>query len=128
MTHPIVYIDISAIREGKLAELEMAMEGLVAFVEENVPRLISYAFFLNESGEQMTVVAVHPDSASLEFHLDVGGAQFRKFAELIELSRIDIYGQVSDSALERINRKAKMLGRGVVAVHEFFAGFYRSGV
>lgn len=125
MSHPIVYIDTSAIREGKLGELEEAMKNLAAFVEANVPQLISYGFFLDEDRTQMTVVAVHSDSASLEFHMDVGGAEFRKFADLIDLSKIEVYGRVSDAVLERLHQKARMLGRGTVAVHEFDAGFAR---
>jgi hypothetical protein len=74
MTQPIVYVDVSEIREGRLGELELAMRELAAFVEVNMPRLISYGFFLDEDRTQMTVVAVHPDSASLEFHMDRGGA------------------------------------------------------
>jgi len=125
MTQPIVYIDISAIREGKLGELEVAMKDLAAFVEANVPRLISYGFFLDEIRTQMTVVAVHPDSASLEFHMDVGGTEFLKFRDLINLSRIEVYGRVSDAVLERLHQKARTLGTGIVAVHEFYAGFTR---
>jgi len=122
---PIVYIDTSAIREGKLEELKVAMKGLAAFVEANVPQLISYGFFLDEDQRQMTVVAVHSDSASLEFHMEMGGAEFRKFADLIDLSRIEVYGRVSEAVLERLHQKARMLGRGTVAVHEFYAGFAR---
>jgi hypothetical protein len=125
MTQPIVYVDISEIREGRLGELELAMKDLAAFVEANMPRLISYGFFLDEDRTQMTVVAVHPDSASLEFHMDRGGAEFRKFADLIELSRIEIYGRVSDAVLERLHEKARMLGNATVAVHELYAGFAR---
>jgi hypothetical protein len=122
---PIVYLDTSAIRDGKLEELKVAMKGLAAFVKENVPQLISYGFFLDEHQRQMTVVAVHPDSVSLEFHMDVGSAEFRKFADLIDLSRIEVYGRVSEAVLERLHQKARMLGRGTVAVHEFYAGFAR---
>jgi hypothetical protein len=122
---PIVYIDTSTIREGKLEELEAAMKHLAAFVEANVPQLISYGFFLDQDSTQMTVVAVHPDSASLEFHMDVGGDEFRQFADLIDLSRIEVYGVVSDAVLERLHRKARMLGGGTVAVHELHAGFAR---
>jgi len=125
MKSPIVYIDTSAIRDGKLDELELAMTNLASFVEANVPQLISYGFFLDESRTRMTVVAVHPDSASLEFHMDVGGAEFRKFADLIELLRIEVYGAVSDAALERLRDKAGMLGNATVAVHELHAGFAR---
>lgn len=125
MTQPIVYVDISEIREGRLGELELAMKDLAAFVEVNMPRLISYGFFLDEDRIRMTVVAVHPDSASLEFHLDRGGAEFRKYADLIELLRIEIYGRVSDAVHERVHEKARMLGNGTVAVHELYAGFAR---
>jgi len=101
------------------------MRSLAVFVEANVPQLISYGFFVNREQNQMTVVAVHPDSASLEFHMDVGGPEFRKFADLIDLSRIEVYGRVSDAVLERLQQKARMLGHGTVTVHEFFAGFAR---
>lgn len=125
MTQPIVYIDTSTIRDGKLEELEPAMKHLAAFVESNVPRVLSYGFYLSEDRTRMTVVAVHPDDASLEYHLDVGGAEFRKFADLIELSGIEVYGRVSDPVLKRLHDKARMLGTGTVAIHDFYAGFTR---
>jgi hypothetical protein len=125
MAEPIVYVDTSAIREGKLEQLEPAMQHLTAFVAANMPRLISYGFFLDGERSQMTVVAVHPDSASLEFHMDRGNEEFRKFADLIDLVRIDVYGQVSEVVVERLHRKARMLGRGTVTVHERYAGFAR---
>jgi hypothetical protein len=126
MPPPIVYIDTSAIREGKLEELEIAMRHLAAFVDVNVPQLISYGFFLDENRTHMTVVAVHPDSASLEFHMDVCGAEFRKFADLIDLLMIEVYGAISDDVLEQLHQKARMLGDGAVAVHELSAGFARA--
>ena len=125
MSQPIVYVDTSAIREGRLEQLGASMKELTTYVKANMPRLISYGFFVNESRTQMTVVAVHPDSASLVHHMDVGAAQFRKFADLIELEKIDVYGHISDAVLERLHRKAQMLGKATVAVHEFYAGFAR---
>ncbi len=123
MNQPIVYVDTSTIHEGKLGELQVAMTHLAAFVEGNVPQLISYGFYLDANRTQMTVVAVHPDSASLEFHLDVGREEFKKFAGLIQLSKIEVYGVVSAAVLERLERKARTLGSGTVTVYEFFAGF-----
>lgn len=125
MPQPIVYVDTSVLRPGKLQDLEAAMRHLAAFVEANVPQLISYGFFLDENRTHMTVVAVHPDSASLEFHMDVGGAEFRRFGDLIDLLTIEVYGAVSDDVLERLHHKARMLGDGTVAVHELYAGFAR---
>lgn len=122
---PLVYVDTSTIRDGKLEQLGEAMRSLAAFVEANVPQLISYGFYLDGDQRHMTVVAVHPDSASLEYHMGVGGAEFRKFADLIELLRIEVYGRVTDAVRERLNQKARMLGKGTVTVHEFYAGFAR---
>jgi hypothetical protein len=125
MSQPIFYIDTSSIREGKLGELQAAMKDLAAFVEANIPQLISYGFFLNEARTSMTVVAVHPNSASLEFHMDVGDAEFRRFADLVDLQRIQVYGEVSETVLERLQRKARMLGTGTVVTHDYYAGFTR---
>ena len=123
MSQPIVYVDTSTIREGRLDELEVAMKNLAAFVEANMPRVISYAFYLDEGRKEMTVVSVHADSASLEFHMERSDAEFRKFADLIDLSRIAVYGRVSDAVVERLHGKARMLGSGAVSVHEFYGGF-----
>lgn len=125
MSQPIVYVDTSAIQEGKFEELARAMEHLAEFVKENVPQLVSYGFFLDQERSRMTVVAVHPDSASIEFHMDRCGTEFRRFSDLIVLSQIDVYGDVSDSVIKRLHQKAQMLGNGTVIVHELHAGFAR---
>ena len=49
MAQPILYVDTSAIREGKLAALEPAMENLARFVEAKVPQILSYAFYLDRA-------------------------------------------------------------------------------
>lgn len=125
MSQPIVYIDNSEIREGKLEELRKAMDHLSSFVEKNVPEIISYAFYLDAEEKQMTVISVHPDSACLEDHMDRGKEEFRKFATLIKLSEIEIYGDVSNEVLRRLQNKAEMLGNGTVNVYDFVTGFAR---
>jgi hypothetical protein len=125
MAQPIVYVDSSIIRPGMLGQLTAAMNQLARFVETNMPRLISYGFFLDQNQTTMTVVAVHPDSASLEFHLEVGGPEFQKFVDLIELQKIEIYGRVSEAVQAKLHRKAQALGQATVTMHELHAGFAR---
>ena len=127
MSKPIVAIDTSVILEGKLAELETAIHGLAAFVESNEPRPISYNVYLKEDRTRMTVVQVHPDSASMEFHMNMAGPVFAKFEELIKLSTMDVFGEPSDHLLEQIRQKVRMLGDAMVSVHELHAGFDRFG-
>src|SRR6266545_4508517 len=105
MSDPIVFVDSSEIREGKLAELKTAIKDLVEFVESNEPRPIAYNVYLDERGTRMTVVQVHPDSASMEFHMQVAAPAFAKLVQLIRLSTMDVYGKPSDAVLEALRRK-----------------------
>lgn len=125
MPELIVYVDNSEIREGRLEELKRAMKELVEFVEANEPRLIAYNAYFNEDATRMTVIHVHPDSASLEFHMKVAGSLFPKFAEFMKLLTIDVYGQPSDALVDQLRQKAQTLGNGTVQVHGLHAGFAR---
>lgn len=126
MAEPIVYVDHSRIRPGRLEEVKKAIAELVGFVQDREPRLISYGFYIDEQASAMTVVAVHPDSQSLELHMEIGGPQFRKLAEFIDLRLVEVYGEPSATALSLLRQKADMLGKGGrVVVHELQAGFAR---
>jgi hypothetical protein len=125
MSELIVYVDQSEIRDGKFVELKTAMNELVEFVETNEPQLIAYNVYFSEDRTRMTVLHIHSDSASLEFHFNVAGRLFPRFAEFIRLVAIDIYGKPSDDLMEQLNKKAEMLGSGAVLVHDLHAGFAR---
>ncbi|MGH2736865.1 MAG: hypothetical protein ACRDKZ_14895, partial [Actinomycetota bacterium] len=84
-------------------------------------------FFIDEDARRLTVVAVHPDSESLEFHMEIAGPEFRKMTEFVALTTIEVYGRPSDKALTQLQKKAEMLGEGgSVVVQEPQAGFARS--
>jgi hypothetical protein len=125
VSEPIVSIDTSEIREGKLDDLKVAVGELVAFVESNEPRPILYDIFFDETGTLMTVVQMHPDSESMEYHMTVAGPAFAGFSELVTLSTLDVYGEPSEALLEQLGRKVQLLGPATVVVHDLQAGFAR---
>jgi hypothetical protein len=127
MSEPIVVIDRSEIREGKLEELKTAAKDLVEFVTSNESRPISYNVYLTPDGTRMTVLQVHPDSASMELHMRVAASRFPRFADLLDLSAMEIFGKPSDTLLRQIRQKAEMLGNAAVLVHDHHAGFSRLG-
>jgi hypothetical protein len=127
MSQPLVYIDTSEVREGALEELKGAIEELVAFIDANEPQILAYSVYLSDDGRQMTVVHLHADSASLDYHMDVAGPAFRRFAGLLTLSSIRVYGEPSDKALEQLHEKARLLGCEDVTLHSPHAGFTRFG-
>jgi hypothetical protein len=128
MSDAIVYVDTSEVREGALEELKAGMNELVDFIAANEPRLLAYNVYFSDDGTRMTVVNVHLDSASLEYHLEVAGPVFRRFVELVTLSSIHIYGEPSANVLQQVHEKARLLGRDVVVVDTLHAGFSRFAV
>jgi len=128
MSDAIVYVDTSDVREGALEELKAAIRELVDFIDANEPRIIAYNVYFTDDGSRMTVVHVHPDSASLEYHMEVAGPVFRQFVELVTLSSIHVYGETSEKLLKQLHEKARLLGRDAVVVPALHAGFTRFGV
>ena len=120
----VVYIDHSDIHEGRLEDLKQGIRRLVEFIKDCEPRLVAYGFHLDEAAGLMTVTAVHPDSASLELHMEIGREEFRKLGEMITLRQVEVYGTISDRARELLEQKVQMLG-GSVTVTEAFSSFSR---
>ena len=125
MSHPLVYVDTSEVRDGALEELKGAIQELAEFIEANEPQLVAYNVYISDDGSQMTVIHVHADSASLDYHMEVAGPRFGRFAELVTLSSIHIYGEPSETALKQLHDKARLLGSGSVIVQDLLAGFSR---
>lgn len=125
MSEPLVFVDSSEIREGTLEEVKKGIGALVEFVEASEPRPLAYRVYLDDGGSRMTVMQIHPDSASMEFHMRVAAPAFRRFVGLITLKRMDVYGKPSDEVLEQLRQKVQMLGDATVVVHELHAGFAR---
>ena len=94
---PILVVDSSDIHEGKLEEVKAGVEELVAFVEANEAEPLAYDIYFDAAGTLMTVVQIHPDAASLERHLSLAGPLFRRFADLLTLARVDVYGRAERS-------------------------------
>jgi hypothetical protein len=125
MSTSLVYVDTSDVREGKRDELEAAIPELAEFIEANVPEVLAYAVYLSDDGREMTVVHVHAESASLESHLQTGGPVFRKFADLLTLKSIRVYGEPSERSRQLLREKAAVLGPADVTVLPAKAGFSR---
>jgi hypothetical protein len=121
MRLPLIYVDRSVVRDGKLAALKTAIRELAEFVAVNEPRIIGYDAYFNADETEMTVIHLHPDPASLEYHMVVAGPLLPPFADLLEQQSIDVFGEPSDVVLEQLRWKAELLGSGSVRVHASLA-------
>jgi len=126
MAEPLIYIDVADVRDGLLPDVKEAIAELAEFVEENEPQLLSYNAYFSDDGTHMSVVHVHADTASLDLHLEIAGPRFARFADLVTLRSIHIYGRPSDNALRQLRGKLQLLGAGALIVYPPHAGFIRS--
>jgi hypothetical protein len=126
MSAPLIVISTFRVKEGKLQELQRYYQKILDIVETNEPQLIAFHGFLNEDGTEMTSIQVHPDTSSMDFHMQVlrdnWDESFSEYSQMVEGIGIEYYGTPPESALE-MDVQSEM-GLGLKPLH--IAGFTRS--
>lgn len=104
---PLIYISTWRIKEGRLADSKQFTRKMVEIYRKNEPQLIAFNVFLNEEGTEMTAIQLHPNAASMDFHMQEStralGEEMNDWverADFIELKHIEIYGTPSIALLE----------------------------
>lgn len=112
MPEPFIFIATNRLREGRFAAEEQRVPGLARFIEANEPRLIAFNEYVNDDHSEVTVVQVHPDAASFEFHLGTVGDRAREaYAQTLEATTgIQVFGTPTVNVLRMLRQQA---GSGV---------------
>jgi hypothetical protein len=126
MSAPFIFIATNRLMEGKLAAERDRAADLSSFIEANEPQLLAFNEYANEDGTEVGVVQIHPDAASMEFHMQVVAERAaRAYAETLEATTsIQVYGEPSEAVLDMLKRQA---GAGVPMTvrRHHLAGFTR---
>ena len=105
MTGPFIYVGTTTIKPGKQEEARKRLAELVDFVETNEPRMIAFHCFLDELVSKLTVVQVHPDSASMEFHLQVNAKHFTTAFDYLDVQVSEqYYGPMSETLAAELGK------------------------
>ena len=98
MSEPLIYVGTYTIKPGNEGDARGRLAELVDFVETNEPRMIAFNAYLDRDGKTVSIVQVHPDSASMEFHMQVNAKHFATaFDWLDESMNGQYYGPISDA-------------------------------
>ena len=125
MSEPLIVVLNYSIKPGKEEEARKRIAEHVDFVETNVPRMIAFHMYLNEDGDRLSIVQVHPDSASLEFHMQVNAKHFATAFDWLDTSLgQQFFGPISDALAAELAKWDETYTH--VPVHE--AGFTRTTV
>ena len=127
VSSPFIFIATNRLKPGQLDRERERVARLVAFIEAHEPRLVAFHEYVADAGDEVAVVQVHQDAASMEAHMEI----VREWAEeayaqtLDATLRVQVFGVPTDAILEMLRRQA---GAGVVmSVNgEHIGGFTRS--
>jgi hypothetical protein len=123
MSKPLIVISKFRVKKGKIEELRKYYQKILDIIEANKTQMIAFHGFLNEEGTEMTSIQIHPNSASMEYHMQVLKANwdesFSQYSQMVEGTTIDYYGDPPESALAMNEQSKQVLT--VRSVH--IAGF-----
>ena len=103
MAAPLIHIFSATIKEGQLEGFKKYAQEHAEFTEAKHPRLLAFHQYINEEGNKVYVVQVHPDADSMEFFMQEVVAQHavQAYQYLEEGSASsEIYGEPSDAILD----------------------------
>jgi len=109
---PFIFIATNRLKPGKLDAEKARVPVLVEFIEAHEPRLLAFNEYANDEGTEVAVVQVHPDAASMAFHMEVVAERAASaYAETIDATTgIQVFGTPSEAILGMLDRQA---GAGV---------------
>src|SRR5258707_9940806 len=112
MSSPFIFIATNRLKPGQLDRERKRVPGIIEFIEANEPRLIAFNEYVNEAGDEVTVVQIHPDTASMEAHMGIVRERAREaYGETLDATvRVQVFGQPSEAILEILRSQA---GAGV---------------
>jgi hypothetical protein len=96
---------------------------MTEFVKENEPRLLSFNTYLNEDRSEASTVMLHPDSESLEYHLEVARTRIKGGVEMVRVKRAELYGKPSDRLVAQLRQMSEASGSWPVIVKSYLQGF-----
>ena len=132
MVKPFIYMSTWKIKEGRLEDYKQFARELIEHIEVKEPQLIAFNVYSNDDETEMTNIQVHPDAASMAFHMQVvtqvigeDMIEWLEQSDFLEPKHIEIYGTPSAKLLKADQPLVDAgIPRSVKSVH--FTGFTRS--
>lgn len=128
MTAPFIYLGTYEVNEGRFDDARDSLREHSEFIEANEPRMISFNVYGDEDGGTVSIVQVHTDASSMDFHM-------RLVAEHISSALGDYLGSAVDTQIfgngqETVDTIRSFAGPDdeVTVAPEHIAGFTRTTV
>jgi hypothetical protein len=132
MIKPLIFVSTWKIKESRLEDYKKFAKEFMEHVKIREPQLIAFNMYFNEDETEMTSIQVHPDTHSMDFHLQVLAkvigedmVEWIDRADFLKPKHFEIYGTPSAKLLEA-NQPFMDAGIPQSVKPQHFAGFTRS--
>ena len=125
---PFIYVGTTSVKPGRLPDLRNQLAEVIDFVETNEPRMTAFHCYLNDAGDRLTIVHVHPDSASMEFHMQVNATHFATAFDNLDTVISEQYCGTMTDALKAELAKWDEPAIKVIRMPVHVGGFTRSNI
>jgi hypothetical protein len=128
MAGPFIFIATNRLKPGAYEAERRRVQRLTDYIQAGEPRLLAFNEYINADRTEVTVVQIHPDPASMEFHMGlVRERAADAYAQTLDATtQIQVFGTPSAAVVDMLRVQA---GAGVpLTVHaEHLGGFTRIG-
>jgi len=119
----VIFVGTYEIPDGAYDDFIAANRDMGDFVKENEPRLVSWHTYISSDHSEATTIMVHPDSDSLEYHLQVAASRIQGGVRMVRTKHMELYGNVSRPLLERLQLIAEKSGSWPITVKTHLHGY-----
>ena len=126
MSEPLIFITKHTVKEGRVRDLEHVTDEFLKFVHANEPRVLAVAAYLTDKRDQLSLVQIHPDPESLDFHLQVAGDKIHAALNVVDNDSVELYGTPGPTTRSLLDQIASA-GVTVVEYPAPVGGFDRLG-
>lgn len=127
MSDQIVFISRHKIKEGKLEGFRRYYRQGVEVMKDEKPRTVGFLAYVDEQGEEVSIVHVFPDQEAMDLHMQGVAERSEGAYEFLEPQGFEIYGQPSEGVLEMMIQSAEMRGMSLDLKPDRLGGYLRLG-
>jgi hypothetical protein len=123
---PFIFIATNRLKPGALDAERRRVPDLAAFLEQSEPQLLAFNEYADPARGEVTVVQVHPDSGSMELHMQVVAERAADaYATTLDATTgVQVFGVPSDAVIEVLRAQAGA-GVRIDSFPEHLGGFTR---
>ena len=115
MTSPFIYLTAHRVDPDRRPELDALLAEYTALLSTNELDLLAHGSYYNEAGTELTLVQVHRDAASAEWHMQVAGPLIAQGVAIAETVRVEVYGEPGPAMAQALRANAERGARVVRA-------------